>query len=85
MDQVRLGNSGLHVSRLCLGMMSYYNGTPSRPWMLDEKARGVHKLDLHAAASYSWMRPPRRSRRCTLVSGVEGSLRAMATPSGSGV
>jgi 1-deoxyxylulose-5-phosphate synthase len=38
MDQVRLGNSGLHVSRLCLGMMSYYSGTPSRPWMLDEKA-----------------------------------------------
>jgi predicted aldo/keto reductase-like oxidoreductase len=37
-DQVLLSNSGLHVSRLCLGMMSYYSGTPSRPWMLDEKA-----------------------------------------------
>ena len=23
MDQVRLGKSGLHVSRVCLGMMSY--------------------------------------------------------------
>jgi aryl-alcohol dehydrogenase-like predicted oxidoreductase len=38
MDQVRLGNSGLHVSRICLGMMSYYHGGASRPWMLDEKA-----------------------------------------------
>jgi hypothetical protein len=27
--------------------------------------RGVHKLDLHAAASYSWSSPPRRSRRRT--------------------
>jgi 1-deoxyxylulose-5-phosphate synthase len=36
MEQVRLGSSGLHVSRICLGMMSYYSGTASRPWMLDE-------------------------------------------------
>jgi 1-deoxyxylulose-5-phosphate synthase len=35
MDQVRLGNSGLHVSRLGLGMMSY-GKDPTRPWMLDE-------------------------------------------------
>jgi 1-deoxyxylulose-5-phosphate synthase len=38
MEQVRLGRTGLHVSRLCLGMMSYYSETPSRPWMLDEAA-----------------------------------------------
>ena len=38
MEQVRLGATGLHVSRVCLGMMSYYSGTPSRPWMLDEAA-----------------------------------------------
>ena len=37
MDQVRLGDSGLHVSRLGLGMMSY-GEDPSRPWMLDEAA-----------------------------------------------
>jgi 1-deoxyxylulose-5-phosphate synthase len=37
MDQVRLGNSGLHVSRLGLGMMSY-GEDPTRPWMLDEVA-----------------------------------------------
>jgi len=37
MDQARLGNSGLHVSRLGLGMMSY-GEDPTRPWMLDEAA-----------------------------------------------
>jgi aryl-alcohol dehydrogenase-like predicted oxidoreductase len=37
MDYVRLGKSGLKVSRICLGMMSY--GTPAwRPWVLDEEA-----------------------------------------------
>jgi aryl-alcohol dehydrogenase-like predicted oxidoreductase len=30
-----LGSSGLRVSRLCLGMMSYGNGS-DRPWVLDE-------------------------------------------------
>jgi 1-deoxyxylulose-5-phosphate synthase len=35
MEQVRLGSSGLHVSRLGLGMMSY-GEDPNRPWMLDE-------------------------------------------------
>jgi aryl-alcohol dehydrogenase-like predicted oxidoreductase len=35
MDYVRLGASGLTVSRLCLGTMTY--GTPQwRPWVLDE-------------------------------------------------
>jgi aryl-alcohol dehydrogenase-like predicted oxidoreductase len=37
MDQVRLGDSGLYVSRLGLGMMSY-GEDPTRPWMLDEEA-----------------------------------------------
>jgi 1-deoxyxylulose-5-phosphate synthase len=37
MDQVRLGSSGLHVSRVCLGMMSYGNDS-DRPWVLDEAA-----------------------------------------------
>jgi len=37
MDQVRLGNTGLHVSRVCLGMMSYGNDS-ERPWVLDEAA-----------------------------------------------
>ena len=35
MDYVNLGRSGLKVSRLCLGMMSF--GTPAwRPWVLSE-------------------------------------------------
>ena len=37
MDYVRLGATGLKVSRLCLGTMTY--GTPQwRPWVLDEAA-----------------------------------------------
>ena len=39
MDYVKLGHTGLDVSRLCLGCMSY--GVPSRgghPWSLDEEA-----------------------------------------------
>jgi 1-deoxyxylulose-5-phosphate synthase len=36
MEQVRLGGTGMFVSRVCLGMMSYASETPSRPWMLDE-------------------------------------------------
>ena len=37
MDYVRLGSTGLRVSRLCLGTMTY--GTPAwRPWILDETA-----------------------------------------------
>jgi aryl-alcohol dehydrogenase (NADP+) len=37
MDYVRLGATGLKVSRLCLGTMTY--GSPAwRPWVLDEAA-----------------------------------------------
>jgi aryl-alcohol dehydrogenase-like predicted oxidoreductase len=37
MKYTRLGSTGLNVSRLCLGMMTY--GTPKwRPWILDEAA-----------------------------------------------
>ncbi len=37
MEKVRLGNSGLKVSRICLGTMTY--GTPKwRDWVLDEDA-----------------------------------------------
>ena len=36
MDQIRLGTTGLKVSRLCLGCMTY--GTPDwRPWVLDRE------------------------------------------------
>jgi len=36
MEQVRLGDSGLHVSRLALGMMSYGDSS-RREWILDEE------------------------------------------------
>src|SRR5437867_7656761 len=36
-EQVRLGASGLHVSWLALGMMSYGSGS-SGAWVLDEQA-----------------------------------------------
>jgi aryl-alcohol dehydrogenase-like predicted oxidoreductase len=35
MDHVNLGRTGLRVSRICLGMMSY-GAHESRPWALDE-------------------------------------------------
>ena len=37
MDSVNLGATGLRVSRVCLGMMSYGNDS-ERPWVLDEEA-----------------------------------------------
>jgi aryl-alcohol dehydrogenase-like predicted oxidoreductase len=37
MDYVNLGRTGLRVSRVCLGMMSY-GKHESRPWTLDEEA-----------------------------------------------
>ena len=37
MQYVNLGASGLRVSRVCLGMMSYGNDS-DRPWVLDESA-----------------------------------------------
>ncbi|GAA4467972.1 aldo/keto reductase [Phytohabitans houttuyneae] len=37
MDYVRLGSTGLKVSRICLGMMSY-GSTQWREWVLDQEA-----------------------------------------------
>ena len=39
MDQVRLGVTGLHVSRVCLGMMSYGNDS-------DRPKAGLPRADL---------------------------------------
>lgn len=39
MDYVRLGTTGIKVSRLCLGCMSYGTpGGPTHPWAIDEEA-----------------------------------------------
>ncbi|MHB8625875.1 MAG: aldo/keto reductase [Aggregatilineales bacterium] len=52
MDYVRLGQTGLKVSRLCLGMMTY--GTPKwREWVLDEDAsRPFVKRALEAGINF---------------------------------
>lgn len=52
MQHVRLGNSGLKVSRLCLGCMTY--GDPVwRPWVLDEeRARPFIREALEAGIDF---------------------------------
>ena len=37
MEYVNLGGTGMRVSRVCLGMMSFGNNS-QRPWVLDEDA-----------------------------------------------
>ena len=45
MEYVRFGATGLQVSRLCLGCMTY--GSPAwRPWVLDEAANVCRWRDL---------------------------------------
>ncbi len=55
MESVKLGKSGLHVSRLCLGCMSF--GVPGRephPWVIDEEAsQEVFKVAADAGI-YFW-------------------------------
>lgn len=52
MDYVRLGSTGLKVSRLCLGTMTY--GTPQwRPWILDEAAsRPFYRRAIEAGINF---------------------------------
>src|SRR5579864_4781712 len=54
MEYVKLGSTGLDVSRLCLGCMTY--GVPDRgthPWTLDEeKSRPLIKAALEAGINF---------------------------------
>lgn len=52
MEYVRLGTSGLKVSRICLGMMSY--GTPTRrAWMLpEEQAEPIVRRAVEAGVTF---------------------------------
>lgn len=44
MDYVRLGNTGLEVSRICFGTMSFGKKTDERPWVLGlDEARPMFK------------------------------------------
>ncbi|HRE46283.1 MAG TPA: aldo/keto reductase [Aggregatilineales bacterium] len=52
MQYVRLGNTGLKVSRLCLGMMTY-GSKQWREWMLDEgESRPLIKAALEAGINF---------------------------------
>ncbi len=52
MEQVRLGGSGLHVSRVCLGMMSY-GSSAWRAWVLDEeKAAPIARAAVEAGITF---------------------------------
>jgi aryl-alcohol dehydrogenase-like predicted oxidoreductase len=52
MEQVRLGTSGLHVSRVCLGMMTY-GSSDWRPWVLDEaKAAPIVRAAVDAGITF---------------------------------
>jgi 1-deoxyxylulose-5-phosphate synthase len=52
MEQVRLGNSGLHVSRVCLGMMTY-GSSEWRPWVLDqERAAPIVRAAVDAGITF---------------------------------
>lgn len=52
MDYVRLGNTGLKVSRLCLGCMTY-GSSKWRPWVLDEEAsRGFIRRALEQGINF---------------------------------
>jgi aryl-alcohol dehydrogenase-like predicted oxidoreductase len=52
MEYVKLGSTGLEVSRLCLGCMTF--GMPAdRPWMLDEEGgRPIIRRALEAGANF---------------------------------
>jgi len=52
MEYVKFGATGMRVSRLCLGMMTY-GSKDWRPWILDEhEARPIFKRALEAGINY---------------------------------
>jgi aryl-alcohol dehydrogenase-like predicted oxidoreductase len=65
MDQVRLGATGLYVSRVCLGMMSYGNDS-DRSWVLDEAAAEpiVRRAGFAKVSASPSGTAGRRSSRC---------------------
>ena len=48
MEHTRLGKTGMKVSRLCLGTMSY-GSTDWREWVLDEELRQKIMVDTPAS------------------------------------
>ncbi|MEQ1901842.1 MAG: aldo/keto reductase [Devosia sp.] len=53
MDYVRLGRTGLEVSRICFGCMSFGKVTESRPWALPiDQARPMYKAAWDAGINF---------------------------------
>ena len=53
MEYIRLGSTGLKVSRICLGCMSYGRSTDRWPWVLDEaQSRPYIKRALEAGINF---------------------------------
>src|SRR4051794_2248032 len=53
MEYTRLGNTGLQVSRICLGCMSFGDPAEGRPWVLDEEAaRPIFTAALEAGITF---------------------------------
>jgi len=53
MDYVRLGNTGLQVSPICVGCMSWGDPTKGRPWTLQEdEARPLIKQAIEAGINF---------------------------------
>lgn len=53
MEQRRLGSTGLHVSQLCLGMMSFGAPTPGRTWVVGEdEADAVVRAAVEAGITF---------------------------------
>ena len=53
MDYVRLGKTGLEVSRICLGCMSFGDNTKGREWVLDlEQSRPIIRAAWEAGINF---------------------------------
>jgi len=53
MDITRLGTTGLEVSRICLGMMSFGDNTKGRPWTLNvDEARPIVRAAWEAGINF---------------------------------
>ena len=54
MEYIRFGNTGMKVSKLCLGTMTYGGPTERWPWALDEAQERLVISGLPACIAGSW-------------------------------
>ena len=61
MEYLRLGRTGLRVSELCFGCMSF-GSSDWRPWVLDpDDAEAIYRAPQHAYTRRLWASMPRLS------------------------